>query len=52
MVRDGCGPPGHRALKNELIEKKDFFSAGANSGKLKVISMIFGWIWSKLDVAI
>ena len=30
-------------LKNELKEWTDFLHAGADSGKLKVISMIFGW---------
>ena len=32
---------------NELI-----LHAVANSGKLKVISLIFEWAWSKIDVAI
>ena len=26
------------------MELTDFLHAGANSGKLKVISMIFGWV--------
>ena len=33
---------------NELI----FLHAGANSGKLKVISVIFGLVWSKMGIAI
>ena len=33
---------------NELI----FLHAGANLGKLKVILLIFEWVWSKMDVAI
>ena len=39
-------------LKNELMEWTDFLHAGVNSGKLKVISIIFRWMWSKLGVAI
>ena len=55
--RDGCVQRGHRTLKltisrmswwNELI----FLRAGVNSEKLKVISMIFGWMGSKLGAAI
>ena len=56
MIRNGCGQPGDRTLKlylkNELMEWTDFLSAGANSGKLKVILMIFGWMLSKLGMAI
>ena len=29
------------------MERTDFLHAGANSGKLKVISMILGWAWSR-----
>ena len=44
-------------LKNELMEQTDFLHAGANSGKLKVISMILGlkfqqFLWSKIGVVI
>ena len=39
-------------LKNELIEWTDFLHAGANSGKLKVITQIFGWAWPKMEMAI
>ena len=34
-------------LKNEQMEWTDFFHAFANSEKLKVVSMIFGWVLSK-----
>ena len=54
MVKDGCGQPSHKNwlyLKNELMEWTDFLRAVANSGKLKVISMIFDWM-SKLCMAI
>ena len=30
------------------MEGTDFFHAGANSGKLKVFSVILGWAWSKM----
>ena len=33
--------------RNEVI----FLHAGANSGKLEVISLIFEWVWSKMGVA-
>ena len=39
-------------LKNELMEWTDILHAGANSEKLKVILIIFGWAWSEMDVAI
>ena len=29
------------------MEWTDFLHAGANLGKLKVISLIFGWVWSE-----
>ena len=32
------------------MEYADFFNAGANSGQLKVGSMIFGWVWSKMGM--
>ena len=38
-------------LKNELMEWTDFLHAGGNVGKQKVISMIFGWEWSKMAEA-
>ena len=33
--------------RNEVI----FLYAGANSGKLEVISLIFEWVWSEMGVA-
>ena len=36
--------------ENELMEWTGFLHAGADSGKLKVVSIIFGWMWSKLGV--
>ena len=35
---------------NRWIEKI-FLLAGENSGKLKVDSMVLGWVWSKMVVA-
>ena len=29
----------------------DFLHAGTNSGKLKVIAMILGWMWLKMVMA-
>ena len=57
MVKNGCGLSGHETLKltvsqNKSIEWTGFLHAGANSEKSKVISMIFGWAWSKISVAI
>ena len=40
------------SMMNDQMEPTDFLHAGANSGKLKVISMIFGWAFSKMGVAI
>ena len=34
--------------KNELMKGTDFLHSGVNSGKQNVISMIFGWAWSKI----
>ena len=31
-------------LKNKQIKKTDFLHAGTDSGKLKVVSMILGWV--------
>ena len=39
-------------LKNELNEWTDIQHAGANSEKLKVISIIFGWAWLEMGVVI
>ena len=41
MVKDGY-------IKNELMEWTVFLHAGANSGKLKLISIVFEWMLSKL----
>ena len=42
MVRNGCDQSGHGTLKLALSQEWiDFLHAGANSRKLKVISMIF-----------
>ena len=35
--------------RNRWIEKI-FLLAGVNSGKLKVDSMVLGWVWSKMVV--
>ena len=35
-----------------MVECTYFLHAGTTSGKLKVISLIFGWAWSKIGVAI
>ena len=35
-------------LKNEQMEETYFLHAGANSGKLKVDSMISGWMCSNV----
>ena len=34
------------------MEWTDILHAGTNSGKLKVISMIFGRVWSEMGVVI
>ena len=53
MVKNGCSQSGQGALKSqEWTEWTDFLNAGANSGKLKVISLIFEWSWLKMGIAI
>ena len=53
MVKNGCGQSGHRNLKLTVSQKwTDILHAGASSGKLKVVSMIFGWAWSEVGMAI
>ena len=57
MVKNCCGQSGHGTLKLTVseewkIEWTDFLHAGANSGKFKVISLIFEWIWSKMDMVV
>ena len=56
MVRIGCGQSGHGTLKLTVSQEWSdgmnwFLHAGANSGKLKAISMILGWVWSKMGMA-
>ena len=53
MLRNGCDQSGHGTLKLALSQERIYFlHAGANSRKLKVISMIFiggpgqKWAWS------
>ena len=55
MVKSGCDQSGHRTLKLTVSQmnkwnEKVFLPAGKNSGKLKVDSMIFGWVLSKLTM--
>ena len=57
VVKNGCGKSGYRALKLTVSQEctdgvSRFFNAGANSGKLKVASMIFEWVWSKIGMTI
>ena len=37
-------------LKMHRCSKLIFFNSGANSGKAKIASMIFGWAWSKMGM--
>ena len=39
-------------LNDELTKYTDFLHAMANSEKLKVMSIIFGWVWSRMSMAI
>ena len=54
MVKNGCGQSSHGTLKVTVSEKLNISNrlvslhAGTNLGKLKVDSMIFGWVWSKM----
>ena len=48
IVKNGCGQSGHGTLKLTVSSKLVFLHAGTNSGKLKVNSMIFGWVCSKM----
>ena len=55
MVKIGCGQSVHRTLKLAVSQEctrwsKQIFNAGGNSGKLKVVSMIFGWAWSNMGM--
>ena len=55
MVKIGCGQSVHRTLKLAVSQEctrwsKQIFNAGGNSGKLKVVSMSFGWAWSNMGM--
>ena len=56
MVKNGRSQSSHGTLKltvlKEVLEWTDFLHAGANLGKLKVFSMILGWVRSKMGLAI
>ena len=39
-------------LNDELTKYTDFLHAMANSEKLKVMSIIFRWVWSRMSMAI
>ena len=45
------GPVSSQDFKISCFQHTSFLHAGANSGKLKVDSMILGWAWSKMAVA-
>ena len=47
MVKNVCGQSVHGTLKLTVVSY-----AGGNLGKLKVNSMIFGWVWSEMGVPI
>ena len=55
IVKNGCGQSGHRTLKfnvsEEWIDKMNY-DPGANTGKLKNISLIFEWVIWKMAVGI
>ena len=38
-------------MKNELMNWTDFLHTGINSGKLKITSIITGWVWSKISAS-
>ena len=55
VVRNRCGQSGCRTLKLTVTQKcadgvNRFFNTGANSGKLKVALIVFGWLWSKMGM--
>ena len=57
MVKNGCGQSGHRTLKllvsQKLTDRINYFlHTGANSGKLKVDSINFAWVQSKMAMAL
>ena len=52
VVRNDCGHPGHKVNEwmngwTELI-----FHDDANSGKLRIALIIFGWLWSKMGMGL
>ena len=54
IVKNGCGQSVHGILRLTVSWKLngvDFLHASSNSGKLKVDSMIFGRVWSKMVMA-
>ena len=50
IVKNGCGQSGHGTQKG-TDGIKLFFHDGTKSAKLKVDSIIFGWVWSKMAMA-
>ena len=50
VVKNGCGQSSYGNLKLGASSILVFFHVGTNSGKLKVNTMIFGWVWSKVAV--
>ena len=53
LSKYGCHQSGHGTLKLTVSQEwiGCLLHAGANSGKLKVALMIFGWVWSKMGMA-
>ena len=56
MVKNGCGQSGGRTLKltvlkNEQMENLIFLHVDTDSQKLKADQKVFGWAWSKMDMA-
>ena len=54
MAKNGYGDSKFDCMSviNEQMQQTDFLHVNANSGKLKVITMIFGWALSKMGVVI
>ena len=57
MVKNGCGQSGQRTLKllvsQKLTDRINYFlHTGANSRKLKVDSINFAWVQSKMAMAL
>ena len=51
FFKNRCDQFGHATLKLNRLNKVIFFHAGMDSGKFKVDSMIFGWVWLKMAMA-